>query len=100
MQFDWGYVHRNYHPLANTEGQGKEGSAEIYNWVDARPGRQHLRICAIAADAEPRIKGWHMKPDEQGDWYIESPEKEKLLRLRIRNNHVYLLEGEDEIEVL
>ena len=41
-----------------------------------------------------------MKPDEQGDWYIESPEKEKLLRLRIRNNHVYLLEGEDEIEVL
>lgn len=100
MQFDWGYVHRNYHPLANTEGQGKEGSAEIYNWVDARPGRQHLRICAIAADAEPRIKGWHMKPDEQGDWYIESPEKEKLLRLRIRNNHAYLLEGEDEIEVL
>ncbi len=100
MQFDWGYVHRNYHPLPNYEDQAKEGSALIYNWVDAKPCKQHLRICAIASDEEPRIKGWHIKPDEKGDWYIESPEKEKLLQLRIQDDHVYLIDGDDSIEVL
>ena len=93
MRFDWGYCHRNYHPLANTQGQSKEGSAEIYDWVDAQAGQAHLRVCAIAADRDERIKGWHIKPDENGDWYIESPEREKVLVLRIWSGHVYL--GQD-----
>ena len=100
MQFDWGYCHRNYHPLANQDGQSKEGSAEIYNWVDARPGRQHLRVCAIAADRDARIKGWHIKKDEQECWYIETPEKERLLTLRIREGHVYLVQDGYEKEIL
>ncbi len=93
MRFDWGYCHRNYHPLPNAQGQSKEGSAEIYNWVDAQAGQTHLRVCAIAADRDERIKGWHIKPDASGDWYIESPEREKLLVLRIWSGHVYL--GQD-----
>ncbi len=100
MVFDWGYVHRNYHPLANTDGQGKGGSAEIYDWVDAKPAKSHLRLCAIAADRDERIKGWHIKPDEQGRWYIETPEKEKLLVIAIRDGRVFLVQGEDEMEIL
>ena len=100
MQFDWGYCHRNYHPLANTQGQAKEGSAEIYNWVDAQAGKTHMRVCAIAADRDERIKGWHIKAEANGDWYIESPEREKVLKLRVWSEHVYLEQDGQWIEVL
>lgn len=100
MQFDWGYCHRNYHPLANQEGQSKEGAAEIYNWVDAKPGRKHLRLTAMAADTSEGVRGWHIKPDGEGNWYIESPEKVKTLVVRIETDGVYLIAGGDRIQVL
>ena len=100
MQFQWGYCHRYYHPKPNQEGQGREGSAEIYDWIDDAPGIRHLRVCAIAADEEPRITGWHIKPDPEGNWYIESPEKEKQLVLQIAEGHVSLMTPEKNILIL
>ncbi len=100
MQFEWGYVHRNYHPLANQEGQGKEGSAEIFNWVDAQAGKTHLRLCALASDRDERIKGWHIKPDAEGNWYIESPEKVKVLVVRIEDGQVYLIQNGEKVAVI
>lgn len=95
----WGYCHQHYHSLPNQACQGKEGSAAIYSWEENAPAASHLRICAVAADCEPRITGWHIKPGAQGEWYIESPEKNRLLVLRIQDGHVYL-SGEDDTLIL
>ena len=73
---------------------------EIYNWVDQAPAKKHLRICAIAADRDEFIKGWHIKPDENGNWYIESPQKEKWLTVKAENGHVYLLQDGMKKEIL
>lgn len=100
MQFDWGYVHRNYHPLANQEGQSKEGAAEIYSWVDAKAGKTHLRLCALASERDERIRRWHVKSDAPGEWYIESPEKEKVLLVRIQDEHVYLVQDGEAVAVI
>ena len=59
-----------------------------------------MRVCAIAADQDERIKGWHIKAEANGDWYIESPEREKVLKLRVWSEHVYLEQDGQWIEVL
>jgi len=99
MEFDWGYMHRHQTIPTNREGQAKEGSMEIYNWVDQKPCKKHLRICAIAADRDEFIKGWHIKPDAEGNWYIESPQKEKWLTVKVENDRVYLLHNGQKKEI-
>ncbi len=100
MRFGWGFAHRNYHPLANQDGQGKEGSVMIYNWVDAQPATSHLRLCAIASDVDERIKGWHIKPEGENRWYIENPEKQKLLVVEKRGNSAWLIQPDGETQIL
>ncbi len=100
LRMDWGFSHRNYHPLPGQDGQGLEGSIVTYTWQDADMGREHLRVCAIASDIEPRITGWHIKQDGQGNWYIESPEQEKLLVLRADASGAYRLQDGAETRLL
>ncbi len=100
MQLDWGYVHQNTHTPANQPGQAKEGSAQIYNWVDAAPGRSHLRLCAIASDVEGRIDGWRIMQDENGCWFIETPEKQRLITIRLTKDHAYLVHDGQETELV
>jgi len=100
MEFGWGYCHECQTTYGNFPSQGKEGSMEIYNWVDQKPCKKHLRICAIASDKDEFIKGWHIKPDAEGNWYIESPQKEKWLTLKIENDHVYLIQNDKITEVM
>ena len=99
LMFDWGYCHRNYHPLPNQEGQGKEGSAEIYDWAD-KPALTHIRLCAIASEKDGPIVGWHIKPDGNGQWYIESPEKKEVLRVRIVPDGAFLVKNGQETRIL
>ena len=44
LKFGWSYLHDYYHPLPNQAGQGKEGSALVYEWEDCAEGKHHQRI--------------------------------------------------------
>lgn len=98
LRLDWGYVHDCYHPLPNQEGQGKEGSALIYSWDSPVCGTEHLRVYAMAMDADSAIRGWHIKPEDAGGFRIESPDKAPVLRIRVRetDGSVFLVDGRGE----
>ena len=68
--------------------------------MDAQAGKTHLRLCALASDRDERIKGWHIKPDAEGNWYIESPEKVKVLVVRIEDGQVYLIQNGEKVAVI
>jgi len=94
MQMDWGFCHKHYSSRPNEEGQGKEGTIELYNWVDAVPGYEHLRICTILTGSETET--W--MEEEDGKLIILSREAGTLLSLRIQGGQVYLLGDSDSDE--
>ncbi len=58
----WGFIHDNYHPLPNQIGQGKEGSATIYDYTSNELSKEFTVVHAIAMDGTETVKGWHIKP--------------------------------------
>lgn len=83
LNFDWGYVHDFYHPLANQAGQGREGSALIYNWRCPKYAREHLRIHTIAVSDSKAIRGYHVREKEDGFIRIEAPDHENYIDLHL-----------------
>lgn len=100
IQFEWGYCHKYYHPLANQDCQSKEGAAEIYNWIDPKPGKKHLRLVALAAADTVGVRRWHIVKEENGDWHIEDPEKNPVLTVRLKDDHAYLIQDGEAIQIL
>lgn len=56
----WGYVHDNYHPLHNQLGQGKEGSAEIFDYITGF-NTSHMIVHPFVMDETEAVKYWHIK---------------------------------------
>jgi len=100
IQFEWGYCHKYYHPQANKDCQGKEGSAEIYNWIDPKPGKKHLRLVALAASDTEDVRCWHIVKEENGDWHIEDPKKNPVLTVRLKDDSAYLIQNGEAIRIL
>lgn len=56
----WGYIHDNYHPLHNQLGQGREGSAEIFDYVTDFAD-SHLIVHPFVMQETKEIVYWHIK---------------------------------------
>ena len=98
LEFDWGYCNSNQQLLAMQEGQGAEGSAEIYNWLDPEKARKHLRICAVMGDKAERIDQWRAERNADGTIVIRSPENGNVLVLRLdteKEEAVLLQDGKE-----
>jgi hypothetical protein len=79
----YGFIHDNYHPLPNHIGQGKEGSALIYDYTTENFALEHVIIHAFAMDGTETVKGWHIKPDVENSYRITSPKNETAYLLKI-----------------
>ncbi len=83
MSRRWGFIHDYYHPLANQAGQGKEGSAEIYDYTSKEFSTKHLILYGFAMSEREDVRHWHIKPDEDGSWRIMNPGNKIIWRLRL-----------------
>lgn len=65
----WGYIHDYYHPLANQPGQGREGSAELYDYT-TEFRTKHILIHPIVMNETHDIIYWHIKNPEPNVYRI------------------------------
>ena len=83
LQQRWGFIHDYYHPLANQRGQGKEGSAEIYDYVTDF-GTSHLIIHPFVMNETTEILYWHIKNPAPGVYRIYNRDDAHSWTLTIR----------------
>jgi len=57
----WGYCHDNYHPLPNHAGEGREGSALLYDFTTTAYATSHTVVHPFAISPIGEIPGWHIK---------------------------------------
>ncbi len=79
----YGFIHDHYHPLPNQEGQGREGSAMIYDYTSAEFSTSHLIVHAVAMAEIGEIRKWHIKPGDEGVYNVFSPKNELCWRLTV-----------------
>ena len=74
----WGFMHDCYCSEPNRRGQGKEGSALIYNYKADEYAQTHVAAYAIVLDSDNDIRLWHVKPEDKNSYYIsKSTDAEK-----------------------
>ena len=75
MTMDWGYMHDCYHPEPNRLGQGKEGSALIYNYKSTEYLNEYIAVYAIIFDTANLIGHWHTPDVGVNTYYMEPGDK-------------------------
>ena len=82
MSQRWGFVHDYYHPQPNQAGQGKEGSAYIFDYTSSEFAVEHINIHVIVMSDTETIRGWHIKRHDD-DIVVTSPGEREAIRLRL-----------------
>ena len=77
----WGFMHDYYHPLPNQAGQGKEGSAVIYDYT-SEYAEKHLRVHVMVLDGTDAVRGWHIR-ENGGKITVLSPGDRETLSLTV-----------------
>lgn len=95
FSFDWTAMHDYYHPLANQEGQGKEGSVNRYWWED-NPGRNHLRMHTYVMDTSEEIVHWHVYLLEDGYVRMENPTRDAWIDVAARMDQITIRNEKNE----
>ncbi len=72
MERRWGYVHDRYHYSADHIGQGREGTAEVYDYITPL-GTSHVMVYAFAMSGAQDISGWKMTSTKRGEHIITAP---------------------------
>ncbi len=67
----YGCIHDAYHPLPNQPGEGKAGSAVIYNFRAVSEDDTFRRTHAIAVDNYGAVAGWHLVCNDNGDIILD-----------------------------
>lgn len=75
MTMDWGFMHDCYHPEPNRLGQGKEGSALIYNYKPTEFATEYVAVYAIIFDSANHIGHWHTPDVGTNTYYMEPGDK-------------------------
>lgn len=96
---DWTAMHNYYHPLANQEGQGREGSVCRFCWEDG-PGRNHIRIHTYVMDTSEEIVHWHVYLLDDGFVRMENPTQDAWLDVRAQMNQIIIRNEKQEEELL
>jgi hypothetical protein len=96
LELSWGYMHDFYHPLANHQGQGAEGSALVFTYNSTEYHKQHTFVYAIAMDTKDKINKWHIGSmniaEEAPDTYeATSPDCESCFSIRVKDNEPIVL---------
>jgi hypothetical protein len=82
MKRCWSYMHDIYSPVPNSRGQGKEGSALVYDYKADEYAQNHAAAYAIVLDNDKDIRLWHVKGEDKNSYYIsKSTDAEKGFRL-------------------
>lgn len=97
--FNWTAMHDYYHPLANQDGQGKEGSVNRYLW-DGEEGKVHIRIHTLIMDNSQAIVGWHVYQMEDGYIRIESPCKKHIIEVKVQKDKMVIRNENMEEEII
>ncbi|MGI6279457.1 MAG: heparinase II/III domain-containing protein [Acutalibacteraceae bacterium] len=90
LEFGWSYMHDFYHPKPNQAGQGKEGSALCYRWIGKKPALVQRRLCSVIMSDEPGIRSWHVFPQNDGYFRMESPKGVEAIEVKLEQNCIYL----------
>ena len=83
MKMNWGFMHDCYHPEANRLGQGKEGSALIYDYKPTDFVKEYVAVYAIVFDTAEHIGHWHTPDVGTNTYYIEPGDKNGGYKLSI-----------------
>ncbi len=75
MKLNWGFMHDCYHPEPNRLGQGKEGSALIYDYKPTEFVKEYVAVYAIILDTDGNIAKWHTPDVGVNNYYIEPGDK-------------------------
>ena len=82
MSQRWGFVHDYYHPQPNQAGQGKEGSAYIFDYTSKEFALEHINVHAVVMSDTETIRGWHIKRRDDAI-VVTSPGEREAIRLRL-----------------
>ena len=83
----WGFCHDNYHPLPNHIGQGKEGTALLYDYTTEEYRTSHTVVHPFAISPIGDIKGWHIKNTENDTVFtVLSPKNLEAWRLTLQDS--------------
>ncbi len=85
MSQRWGFVHDYYHPQPNQAGQGKEGSAHIFDYTSKEFALEHINVHAVVMSDTETIRGWHIKRHDDAI-VVTSPGERESIRLRLNPN--------------
>ncbi len=104
MAMNWGALHECYHPEANRLGQGREGTALIYDFSPDGYTYEYTAVYGVILDSDKEIGRWHTPDVGKNHYYIEPGDKKGGFRLTISedgilkaedlyNNKEYFIEG-------
>ena len=83
MTMDWGFMHDCYHPEPNRLGQGKEGSALIYNYKPTEFVTEYVAVYMAVFDTAALIGHWHTPDVGKNTYYMEPGSKQGGYKLYI-----------------
>ena len=78
MTPSWGYMHDCYSPEPDSRGQGKEGSALIYDYKSDEYSRIYSGAFVILLDSDEDIRLRHIRPDGENAYYIDKAAKKEF----------------------
>lgn len=68
----YGYIHDNYHPLHNKLGQGKEGTAEIFDFVSDSYSTSHIFVHPLVLQETNEVPFWHIRHKEPYVYMVQN----------------------------
>lgn len=86
MSMNWGFMHDCYHPEPNRLGQGKEGSALIYDYKPTGFTKDYTAVYAIILDSADNISHWHTPDAGKNTYYMEPGGKSGGYKLSIEED--------------
>jgi hypothetical protein len=75
MDMNFGYMHDCYHPEPNRLGEGKEGSALIYDFKPTEFVTEYMAVYAIILSDDNEILYWHTADKEENVYHIQPRDK-------------------------
>ncbi len=87
MKQRYGLMHDYYHPLPNMNGQGREGSALIYDYTSTEFSTKHTVVHPFAISPIGQIPGWHIVNEKDNTVFtVLSPGNVERWQLRLTDD--------------